>query len=65
MDTELDRARECGKTLATLDTEMGNAAEPLNAPAGFEFAGMMPAMTASVRRKNERSARPWQLLVCC
>jgi len=49
MDTELDRARECGKTLATLDTKMGDAAEPLDASVGLECAGMIPAMIALVR----------------
>jgi len=42
MNRALDRARELGKTLATLDTRTGDVAEPLYASVGFEVAGVIP-----------------------
>lgn len=39
---QLDRARELGKTLATLDTRTGDVAEPLYTSVGFEVAGVIP-----------------------
>ena len=42
MNEALDRARELGKTLVTLDTRTGDAAEPLYASVGFEVAGVIP-----------------------
>ena len=42
MDRALARARELGKTLVTLDTRTGDAAEPLYASIGFEVAGIIP-----------------------
>ena len=38
----LERAEELGKTLVTLDTRTGDAAEPLYASVGFETAGIIP-----------------------
>ncbi len=38
----LDRARDLGKTLVTLDTRTGDVAEPLYASVGFEVAGVIP-----------------------
>jgi len=42
MNRALHRARELGKTLATLDTRTGDAGEPLYASVGFEAAGVIP-----------------------
>ncbi|RWM67916.1 MULTISPECIES: GNAT family N-acetyltransferase [Mesorhizobium] len=42
MNRALDRARELGKTLVTLDTRTGDVAEPLYASVGFEVAGLIP-----------------------
>jgi GNAT superfamily N-acetyltransferase len=42
MNRALDRARELGKTLVTLDTRTGDVAEPLYASVGFEVAGVIP-----------------------
>jgi GNAT superfamily N-acetyltransferase len=42
MNRALDCARELGKTLVTLDTRTGDAAEPLYASVGFEVAGVIP-----------------------
>ena len=42
MHAALDMAREAGKTLVTLDTRTGDAAEPLYAAVGFETAGVIP-----------------------
>jgi ribosomal protein S18 acetylase RimI-like enzyme len=42
MNAALGRARELGKTLVTLDTRTGDAAEPLYASVGFEVAGVIP-----------------------
>jgi len=38
----LEQARLLGKTLVTLDTKTGDAAEPLYASLGFEIAGIIP-----------------------
>ncbi len=38
----LDRARDLGKTLVTLDTRTGDVAEPLYKSVGFEVAGVIP-----------------------
>jgi len=38
----IDRARELGKTLVTLDTRTGDVAEPFYASVGFEVAGVIP-----------------------
>ena len=38
----LDRARQLGKTLVTLDTRTGDVAQPLYAGVGFEVAGVIP-----------------------
>ncbi len=38
----LDRARELGKTLVTLDTRTGDVAEPLYASVGFQVVGPIP-----------------------
>ena len=38
----IDRARELGKELITLDTRTGDVAEPLYASVGFEVAGIIP-----------------------
>lgn len=38
----VNRARELGKTLITLDTRTGDVAEPLYASVGFEAAGVIP-----------------------
>jgi len=42
MNHALDRARELGKTLVTLDTRTGDVAEPLYSSVGFEIAGVIP-----------------------
>lgn len=42
MNTVIDHARELGKTLVTLDTKTGDAAEPLYTSVGFEIAGVIP-----------------------
>lgn len=42
MNRALDRARELGKTLITLDTRTGDVAEPLYKFVGFEVAGVIP-----------------------
>ncbi len=42
MSRALDRARQLGKTLVTLDTKTGDVAEPLYASVGFEVAGVIP-----------------------
>lgn len=42
MNRAIDRARELGKTLVTLDTRTGDVAEPLYASVGFEVAGVIP-----------------------
>lgn len=42
MTRALDRARELGKTLVTLDTRTGDVAEALYASLGFEIAGSIP-----------------------
>ena len=42
MSRALDRARELGKELVTLDTRTGDVAEPLYASVGFEVAGIIP-----------------------
>ena len=42
MTRALDRARDLGKTLVTLDTRTGDVAEPLYASVGFEVAGVIP-----------------------
>ena len=42
MTRAIDRARELGKTLITLDTRTGDVAEPLYASVGFEVAGVIP-----------------------
>lgn len=42
MNQALDRARELGKSLVTLDTRTGDVAEPLYASVGFEVAGVIP-----------------------
>lgn len=42
MNRALDRARELGKTLVTLDTRTGDVAEPLYASVGFKVAGVIP-----------------------
>jgi GNAT superfamily N-acetyltransferase len=42
MTRAIDRARELGKTLITLDTRTGDVAEPLYASVGFEAAGVIP-----------------------
>lgn len=38
----LERARQLGKTLVTLDTRTGDAGESLYAALGFEVAGIIP-----------------------
>ena len=38
----IEHAEELGKTLVTLDTRTGDAAEPLYASVGFEVAGIIP-----------------------
>ena len=42
MNRALDRAKQLGKTLVTLDTRTGDVAEPLYASVGFEVAGVIP-----------------------
>lgn len=42
MKHALEQARVLGKTLVTLDTKTGDAAEPLYAALGFEVAGIIP-----------------------
>jgi len=42
MNTAIERARDLGKTLVTLDTRTGDVAEPLYASVGFEVAGIIP-----------------------
>ena len=42
MNRAIDRARELGKTLITLDTRTGDIAQPLYACVGFEVAGVIP-----------------------
>ena len=42
MNRALNRARELGKELVTLDTRTGDVAEPLYASVGFEVAGVIP-----------------------
>lgn len=42
MTRAIDRARELGKTLVTLDTRTGDVAEPLYASVGFDIAGVIP-----------------------
>jgi ribosomal protein S18 acetylase RimI-like enzyme len=42
MARAIEHARELGKTLITLDTRTGDAAEPLYTSAGFEVAGVIP-----------------------
>ncbi|WP_019937528.1 GNAT family N-acetyltransferase [Bordetella sp. FB-8] len=42
MNHAINRARELGKTLITLDTRTGDAAQPLYASVGFEVAGVIP-----------------------
>lgn len=42
MKQALERARELGKTLVTLDTRTGDVAEPLYMSVGFEVAGIIP-----------------------
>lgn len=42
MNRAIGHARELGKTLVTLDTRTGDAAEPLYASVGFEVAGVIP-----------------------
>lgn len=42
MKEALQLARSHGKSLATLDTRTGDAAEPLYAALGFEVAGVVP-----------------------
>ncbi|WP_197026679.1 hypothetical protein [Caulobacter sp. UNC358MFTsu5.1] len=42
MNGALARARSLGKTLVTLVTRTGDAAEPLYASVGFEVAGIIP-----------------------
>ncbi len=42
MNRAIDRAKELGKTLITLDTRTGDRAEPLYASVGFEVAGVIP-----------------------
>ena len=42
MTRAIDRARELGKTLITLDTRTGDLAQPLYASVGFEVAGVIP-----------------------
>lgn len=38
----IEQAKELGRTLVTLDTRTGDAAEPLYASIGFEVAGVIP-----------------------
>lgn len=42
MTRTIERAEELGKTLVTLDTRTGDAAQPLYASVGFEVAGVIP-----------------------
>ncbi len=42
MNRAIERARDLGKTLVTLDTRTGDIAEPLYASVGFEVAGVIP-----------------------
>lgn len=42
MSLAIERARERGRTLVTLDTRTGDVAEPLYASVGFEVAGVIP-----------------------
>lgn len=42
VNTAIDTARSLGKTLITLDTRTGDAAQSLYAAAGFETAGRIP-----------------------
>lgn len=42
MGAALDAARSAGKTMMTLDTRTGDAAEPLYAAVGFKVAGVIP-----------------------
>lgn len=42
MARAIEHAGELGKTLVTLDTRTGDAAEPLYASVGFEVAGVIP-----------------------
>jgi len=42
MNRALNRARELGKELITLDTRTGDVAEPLYSSVGFEVAGVIP-----------------------
>lgn len=42
MHRALERARDLGKTLVTLDTRTGDVAEPLYASVGFAVAGVIP-----------------------
>lgn len=42
MTAAVDHARQLGKTMVTLDTRTGDAAEQLYATLGFEFAGAIP-----------------------
>lgn len=42
MSRAIERARELGKALVTLDTRTGDVAEPLYASVGFEVAGVIP-----------------------
>ena len=42
MNQAIDRAKELGKSLITLDTRKGDSAESLYASVGFEIAGVIP-----------------------
>lgn len=42
MQTAIDRARQLGKTLVTLDTRTGDAGEPLYRSLGFQTVGVIP-----------------------
>ncbi|GGG64165.1 N-acetyltransferase [Salipiger pallidus] len=47
MQTLLTRAAEEGRSLVTLDTRSGDAAQPLYASCGFEVAGEIPGFAAA------------------
>lgn len=55
MHHALDRARDFGKTLVTLDTRTGDVAEPLYASVGFKVAGVIPNFAWDADGKNKHA----------
>ena len=56
MSALLARAAEEGRSLVTLDTRSGDAAQPLYASLGFEVAGEIPGFALAPEGSDRRDA---------